>query len=271
MAQEQNPHITLERDGPLAAIRLDRPERKNAISPTMWEALDAFIHELERSSARCVVVTGTGDAFCAGMDIAMDNPLAAELLQAMQDKDAVNARALVTRFRGVLDRFAALPMPTVAAINGLAYGGGLELALVCDVRVAQSGAKLCFPEVKLGMIPDLGGTARMAHLVGPSLAAGLILTARRITAAEARQWGLVLDVFEPAEFNGAVRELANTIMGHGPAALREIKKVLRGAPGARLNETLEAETEAAVAAIVSGEPLEGLVAFAEKRPPRFNP
>ena len=178
--------IRLERKNKIAIIFMDRPEKKNAFDTAMFEALEKVTRELERDHPRAVVLTGADDqSFCAGFDINLENPMTEEFLDAVNKKDTALAGKLINRMRYSIDGFVNLPVPVIAAINGPAYGGGAELATRCDMRIIDMGAELCFSEVRLGLMPDWGGGACLARLVGPARASDLILTARVIKADEA--------------------------------------------------------------------------------------
>ncbi len=262
--------VRVERRGAIAVVTLDRPSRRNALGAAMWDALERAVAEIEQTRPRAVIVTGAGDAaFCAGMDVNPDNSQVAALIQAVEQHDRKPVHALLTRLRGVLDRLVELPVPVIAAISGVAFGGGAELAVRCDLRVADPGATLCFSEVRLGLMPDWGGGVALARLLGPSRAADLILTARRVAAAEALSLGLVNRVSEPG---GALREaiaLAEAIAKNGPRAVRAALGVIRGAADRPQAEALAVELERAVDLIASGECVHGIGAFLSRTEPEF--
>ncbi|RJP84620.1 MAG: enoyl-CoA hydratase/isomerase family protein [Desulfobacteraceae bacterium] len=184
--------IHLERRGAVAVLTLDRPRRQNTFNDRMFESLERVTRELKAHLPRAIVITGAGDkAFCAGFDIQPDNPLSSGLIDAVDKKHQGPARELILYIRKLVDGFVALPVPIIAAINGLAYGGGAELSVRCDLRVMEPAAVICFSEVRLGLMPDWGGGAALAHLIGPSRAADMLLTARRVQAGEAINLGLV--------------------------------------------------------------------------------
>ncbi len=183
--------VRLETRDKIAVITLDHPERRNAMGEAMWVALDERIAEVEAALPRAVVLTGAGDkAFCAGQDLSPDNPQVQALVGAIQNNDQGPVRTFLERERRVVDRLCALPVPLIAAVNGLAYGGGAELATRCDLRVLDPDAVICFSEVKLGLMPDWGGGVELTRMLGQGRAADLILTARKVSAAEALSLGL---------------------------------------------------------------------------------
>ena len=217
-----------------------------------------------------VVVTGAGPAaFCAGMDVNPDNPQISRMAHALATKDPVPVKRLIHRIRGTIDRLAALPVPVVAAINGDAHGGGAELAVRCDLRVMDPDAVIRFSEVRLGLMPDWGGGAALTRLVGPSRAADLILTARPVRSAEALDLGLVNRISPPGEALAAAMALAELMAANGPKAVRHALHLIRKAPDLSLAEALDLETEQAVALIATGECLQGIGAFLEKKTPEF--
>ena len=261
--------VRVERNGKLATVTLDRPDKKNALDETMWLALERALDELEAGLPRAVVLTGAGPAFCAGVDVNPDNPMSATLMQAMQEKQSAQAHALLSRMRTIVDRLVALPVPVIAALNGLAYGGGAELAARLDLRVIDPEANLCFSEVRLGLMPDLGGGVALTRLVGPARAADLILTARRVGAEEALRLGLVNRVSAPGKCLETALELAESIAKNGPRAVRSALEIIRKSSDLSISEALSLELSRAADLIVSGECVHGISALFSKRDPEF--
>ena len=259
--------ITLEKDGPVAVVTLNRPGRRNALNDVMWDALAQTLADLRDDPPRVVILTGAGQAFCAGYDIRPDNPITMEFFNHMQRGDGEGIGAILTRLKGILSGIEELPVPTIAAFNGDAHGGGVELALCCDLRVMDEAAILCMAETRIGMIPDLGGTVRMVRLVGRARAMDLIWTARDLGAAEALEMGLVNRVASPGRALDEAMDLASMMARNGPAALRAVKQVVRATGD--LGPSLAAETAAAVECILSGENVEGVTAWMQKRPARW--
>ncbi|MBC8440741.1 MAG: enoyl-CoA hydratase/isomerase family protein [Deltaproteobacteria bacterium] len=262
--------IRLERKNKIALVFMDRPEKNNAFDTSMFEALEQLTLELERDHPRAVVLTGTGDrAFCAGFDVNLENPMATEFLDAVNKKDTALAGKLINRMRRAIDGFVGLPVPIIAAINGLAYGGGMELATRCDLRVMDIGAELCFSEVRLGLMPDWGGGVCLARLVGSAHATDLILTARVVKADEAARIGLINRVSDKGRCLDDAMKLAEQISLNGPKAVSHALTVLRQSSELPLKEALEKEAEAAAKLIASGECIHGITAFMEKKAPQF--
>lgn len=262
--------VKLTHEGRVAVLTLDRPERRNAMGETMWVELEARLIELEASAPRAVVITGAGtQAFCAGQDLAMDNPQVQAVASAVQSGDLGPVETFLARERRVLDRLFALPVPIVAAVNGVAYGGGAEIATRCDLRVADPSAVFCFSEVKLGLMPDWGGGVALARLLGHANACDLVLTARRVDAAEAHRLGLVSRVSEPGRVRELALELASSIAKNGPRAVRSALEVLRKTPSLSDADALALEMRRAVALIASGECTHGIAAFMSRSEPSF--
>ncbi|MCA9677341.1 MAG: enoyl-CoA hydratase/isomerase family protein, partial [Myxococcales bacterium] len=242
----------------------------NALDREMWASLEQVLELLEADLPRALVVTGAGTkAFSAGMDVNPDNPQVARLVGAVAARDVGPARAMLDELHGVLDRLFALPVPLIAAIGGLAYGGGAELAARCDLRVADPAAILCFSEVRLGLMPDLGGGVALTRLVGPGRAADLILTARKVDAAEALRLGLVNRVSDPGASVDAAVALGEQIAGNGPRAVRAALAVIRRGADLPWRDAVAAEVDAAAHLIASGECEAGIAALFGKTAPDF--
>lgn len=262
-------NIFLERKGRVAVVRLDRPRRKNAFSREMLLELGRITHEIKANLPRVVVISGVEGAFSAGFDVNPDNPWVADLVAAMEKSDKAPAGRLIRDIRSIVDAFVSLPVPVIAAVNGLAYGGGAELAVRCDLRVMDPDAVICFSEVRLGLMPDWGGGACLARLIGPSRAADLILTARKVSAEEALGLGLANRISRPGRCMDDALALADMISGNGPRAVRSALKVIRQSRSQTLEESLDLEEDLAVSLIVSGECFHGVGAFLENRAPDF--
>jgi enoyl-CoA hydratase/carnithine racemase len=232
----------------------------NALSTAVIADLDRRVGELaDDPKVRAVVVTGDGQYFSAGADV-----------KEMATLDLSTAPDIARKGQAVYGRLAALPVPVVAAINGLAVGGGLELALACDLRIAGESAKFGAPEVGLGLIPAYGGTQRLPRLIGVSKAKELIFTGSMISAAEAARIGLVNRTVPAGQELRAARDLAHTIAQKAPRAVRASKRSIdeglaRSLPDGLMNENRLFEAE-----VLPTEDLgEGILAFAERRPPKF--
>lgn len=253
--------VRLERRGGIALVTLDRPERMNALSRSLVARFGELGRELmTQSDVRLVIVTGSGDkAFCAGADLKE---------RATMSVDEV--RALLLAYESELGWLEAIEAPTLAAINGVALGGGLELALLCDLRVATEHAVLGLPETSLGVIPAAGGTQRLPRLLGEPRAKELILRAARLTAPEALILGLVNQIMPKSDdFLREVMAWAEPILSGAPLAIRGALKAMRGANARDLREGLALERAEYEACLDSEDRIEALAAFAEKRKPSF--
>ncbi len=246
-------------DGPIATITLNRPAKLNAIDPAMLTQLDAIVADLERArDVRVVLLTGAGErAFCVGADINAWSALAPLEMWRQWIRDG----------HRVFARVARLPQPVIAVLSGHAFGGGLELALAADLRLAAEGAELAFPEVKLATVPGWGGTQRLPALVGASRAKRMIFTGGRIDAATAERWGLVDLVAPREELMDRARELAGEIAANAPVSVQIAKQLIDGASGTATGATLEALAGALAA--TTSDAREGATAFRERRPPQF--
>lgn len=253
----------------IAVIRLDRASKKNAFDESMWRGLDDAVGRLTKKLPRVIVVTGAGESFSAGFDVSPTNPQVSRLVTALNDKDRRPIEELIHGIRGGVDRLMALPVPIIAAVNGIAYGGGAELAVRCDMRFMDPDAVISFSEVRLGLMPDWGGGVALTRLVGPSRAAELILTGRKVLADEAFAIGLINAVSERNESLAESLATAEMIAKNGPRAVREALRVIRETPDVALKEALQFESERAICLIECGECVEGIGAFLGKREPEF--
>ena len=262
--------VRLEFKKHVAVITLDRPDKKNALNAQMFSLLEAAVREIEMNPPRVLVVTGEGDkAFCAGFDVHPDNPMNEYMLQAVADKNTSEALKSIGRIREVADALIALPVPIVAAVNGLAFGGGAEIAVRCDLRVMDPDAIICFSETRLGLMPDFGGIPSLVRLAGPSIAADLVLTARKVSAQEALDLKLVNRISAPGKAFEEALALAETIAANGPGAVRSALEVIRSSQDMPLEDALALELKKAVDLVMSGEFIYGVAAFLEKKPPEF--
>lgn len=257
---EQEP-VLLGRNGHIATIRLNRPEEMNAFNYAALEKLGEITDQLQLESKdiRVVVVAAEGRAFCAGAD-----------LKERRTLNEQQTRRNVRKIRDVFTAIERLPQPTIAAINGYAFGGGFELALACDFRYAVQGALMGLTEVSLGIIPGAGGTQRLSRLVGPSKAKELILTARKITAQAALEFGVLNGIAESQEqLMDQATTLANEILANAPLAVYQAKYAIDKGSSVDLQTGLDLESKAYEVIIPTKDRLEALDAFREKRKPVF--
>jgi enoyl-CoA hydratase/carnithine racemase len=232
----------------------------NALSTTLLGELERHLTDLEADPrVRAVIVTGDGQYFSAGAD-----------LKEMATLDLATAPEVVRRGQALFARLAGLRPPVVAAINGLALGGGLELALATDLRVAGESAKLGAPEVNYGLMPAYGGTQRLPRIVGIPKAMELIFTGAMIPASEALRIGLVNKVVPAGQELRAARDLAHTIASRAPRAVQAAKRAVNEGSARPIGEGMELETELFSRQVLNSKDLaEGIQAFVERRPPRF--
>ena len=253
--------VDLQFDGPVAVVTLNRPEALNAFDTHQMERVtEAFRSLRGNRTVRTVVLTGAGDrAFAAGADI-----------KEMAELTESEALAFGRRGHLMASTIETLPQPVVAAVNGFALGGGCEVALACDIRIASDRAVFAQPEVGLGIPPGWGGTQRLTHLVGPGMASEMILTGRRVTADEALKLGLVNAVHSPDELMSKALELAASIAKNGPTAVRNAKRLIQLAFNGQQASGLESELQLFGRSFGTSEQREGMRAFLAKRPPHFS-
>ena len=251
--------VRVESDDGVAVLTVDRQEKLNALDGQVVEEIGQALLELESEGPRVIIVTGAGErAFIAGADI-----------RAMSAMDPIEAKRFSEIGHAAMALLDRSPIPTIAAVNGYALGGGCEVALACDIRTAAENANFGFPEVGLGILPGLGGTQRLPRLIGPALAKELIFTGRRIGAEEAHEIGLANRVVGRGEALKAAKELAAEISANGPLAVRHAKAAANRALDTDLISGLEYEADQFALLFATEDAREGMNAFGEKRKPRF--
>ncbi|HET7824110.1 MAG TPA: enoyl-CoA hydratase-related protein [Anaeromyxobacter sp.] len=250
----------VERRGAVEIWTIDGASRRNAISRGMATELRALLDRATADRAlRCVVLTGAGDkAFCAGAD-----------LKERAGMSEADVRTFLDGLRATLRAMELAPQVFIAALNGAALGGGLELALACDLRIASDSAQMGLPEVSLGIIPGGGGTQRLPRLVGVARAKDLVLTARRIGAAEALAMGLVGRIAPPQRLMDEALAYAAEVARNAPVSLRQAKRAMDAGLHLPMEEALAHELRMYEACLGTKDRIEALRAFAEKRPPVF--
>ncbi|WP_410791846.1 enoyl-CoA hydratase/isomerase family protein [Kribbella sp. C-35] len=252
-------HLVEERDGAVGVLRIDREEALGALSRSLVERLGEYLDQLHRDpEVRVLVLTGTGRGFVAGADIGEYDRVAPD---AFDDYQRLSRRTF-----SALER---LPQFTIAAVNGYALGGGMELALCCDLILASERAKFGLPEVKLGLIPGGGGTQRLARAAGTRFAKEATVTGRFYRPEELRRRGVVSDVCPPDELMPTVMELAQTIAANAPLAVRAAKRIVDLGADVPLEVGLGLEQQALSELYRSRDGAEGIAAFIEKREPKF--
>jgi len=251
--------VRFEQHERVGVATIDRPKALNALDRGVIEGLGALLERVAADPAvGALVVTGAGRAFVAGADVA-----------AMRTMTPVEAEAFSALAHRVFARLEALPIPTIAAVNGFALGGGCELMLACDFAFASQDAKLGQPETKLGLIPGFGGTSRLVRRVGLAWAKQLVLVGEPIDAAEALRIGLVNRVFEPAELLPAALAAAQAAASRAPLATRLAKQVMQEGQDADVRLAHALEQRAFGLVFATEDRVEGTGAFVEKREARF--
>jgi enoyl-CoA hydratase len=250
--------VRLERRGDCAVLTLDRPTALNALSFGILRELASTLDAVAAGDARALIITGAGPkAFCAGADI-----------PELRGRDLMAQKRGAELGQAVFARLDALPMPSIAVINGFAFGGGLELALACSIRICTANAKMGLPEVKLGLIPGYGGTQRLPRVIGPARALEMILTGRSLSAEEALRIGLVTEIVEGDPVEAGLSCAARFTMHSLPVMALARAAVARAAT-LPLAEGLAAEAELSTLAYRLEDAEEGMAAFVEKRKPVF--
>lgn len=241
-------------------VTINRPEALNALNTAFFNEMDELVASVGKdASVKAMVITGAGKAFVAGADIA-------EMVDKSEEEGAAFSRLGQHTFRS----FEKLDIPVIAAVNGFALGGGMELTMACDFRIASSKAKFGQPEVNLGLIPGYAGTQRLSRLVGMGNALYLLMTADMIDAVEALRIGLVQKVVEPANLMEEAMKVAHTILSKGPLAVKKMKQVVREGIELSLDEGSNLEADAFGSLFGEGsEGREGMQAFLEKRKPQW--
>ena len=247
--------VKYEREGAVAILTIERPEALNALNSQVLSDLDEAITKVENDDeVFAVILTGAGRSFVAGADIG-----------EMVNFSARDGKKFGVHGGGVFLRLENMSKPVIAAVNGFALGGGCELAMSCDIRLASEKAKFGQPEVGLGITPGFGGTQRLPRIVGVSKAMELILTAKVIGAAEAKTIGLVSEVYPPEELMGKAMEMANAICANAPIAVKESKRCIRMGMQTDIATGSAFEAEAFGVTCGTADKNEGMGAFLEKR------
>lgn len=250
--------VTFRTYGAAGIITLSSPPA-NALNTAMILAIDSALTEFEESGTRALIIeSDVPEIFIAGADI-----------KEMKQIGAEGFKEYGANLRRLFDRIEKQSKPTIAAIDGLALGGGMELAMACHLRVGSAVAALGFPEPKLGLIPGAGGTQRLPRAIGKSRALDLLLTGRTLNAEEAHQFGLLSSVTAPGEASTAAVRLATDISRLSEPAMAAILEVVDTSFDQDASTGMQAEAEAVEALFLSGDAEEGLTAFLEKRPPSF--
>jgi len=253
-------NVVLRREGSIVIVTLNRPDKMNALNREILEEFKKLVDVLETDrSARVIVLTANGDkAFCVGADL--------KERQGMNEKDVLLRLEMV---RNLYLRWERLAIPSIAALNGVALGGGLELALVCDLRIAAEHVTMGLPETELAIIPGNGGTQRLARAIGMSRAMEMVLTSKRLNVSEALQWGLINKACPSSMLLKEALVWANKISEAGPIAIQQAKKAILRGREKSWEDALQWEVECYKPCLYSKDRLEGLKAFTEKRKPNY--
>jgi len=253
------PPVLLERDAGVATLTLNRPDVLNAIDGEMLEALVAALQEVAAGDARVLVLAGAGRGFCAGADQGQ-----------MVPRDAAEWERIVERFLDPVRLIAGMDIPVIARLHGDTVGGGLGLAMACDMRVAAEGVRLCAPFVKIGLAGcDMSAGYFLPRLVGLGLASELMMTGRFVDAAEAERIGLVNRCVAPDELDAAVEKLAQSLAQGPPRALAFTKRAIRRSLDLTMEAEFDYEVFAQTQCLQTADHREGVAAFQERRRPRF--
>ena len=252
-------NLIYEKQGHVAVITLNRPKALNALNDVLLTELAAAVEAVAADEdIRVAVITGAGKAFEAGADI-----------DYMKDFNSIQAMAYMEQGQSLYRRIEKVRKPFIAAINGFALGGGCELTMACDIRIASTKAKIGLPEVGLGIFPGFGGTQRMPRLIGDALAKELIFTTRQVNGQEAKEIGLVNRVVEPEELMNTALEMANVIACKAPIAVGLAKDAINRGRQVDIDDAMSIEAANDCIAFSTEDQKEGMYAFVEKRPPVF--
>ena len=243
----------------VANLTLNRPEKLNALNTAVLKDLESWLREIgHRNDIRAVAIRGAGDrAFSAGADLAEF---------AANDRDTVR-QSWVPMGHRIFELLEKIPQTTIAVIDGIAFGGGLELALACDIRIASFRSRFALPELSIGTVPGWAGTGRLVDVVGLGRARHLVLTARPISAEVALLWGLITEAAEAEDLESVASHLIADVLKLAPVAATLAKHITRSSRDGRTTEILEALAASVTAS--TGDLSEGISAFEDKRPPRF--
>jgi len=260
---QQHPHyatLTLAHNGPVATLTLNRPEKRNAISHELIEELHHALHEVQKTPSHILILTGSGTAFCSGMDL----EILREVTHLTEEENLADSGRMAHMFRALYD----FPKVTIAAVNGPALAGGCGLATLCDFTLASSEAKFGYTEVRIGFVPAIV-SAFLLRQVGEKQARDLLLTGRIIGADEALRLGLVNAVVPPEQLMTSAQELAATLAANSPASLLATKRLLRAYSHTELDHRVAAAVDENARIRTTHDFREGVSAFLEKRKPNW--
>ena len=257
------PVVLEERSGAVVTLRLNRPEKLNALNPQMFQELvHALLRASDDKSVRTVVIIGAGRGFCSGGDIDY-------IYEARRRKSTPDFEVILKLGKELILAIATMPKLVIAAVNGPAAGGGMSLALACDLRIASDQAMFKQAFAQLGLYPDLGATFLLPRFVGVSRASEYFYTSERLSAEEARRIGIVYAIYPHDRFEAEVQKFAEQMAAAPPLAYRDVKRTMISDAHRQLEQAIEEENRLQIHCFVSEDCAEGLAAFLEKRPPKF--
>lgn len=252
-------YVRVERDGEVMVLTIDRQDKMNALNAQVQEEITEAFASISPGEVRAIVVTGAGEkSFIAGADIG-----------GMKEMSILEVREFGRIGTRMMEAIESAPVPVIAAVNGFALGGGAEISLACDIRIAAENARFGFPEVTIGIMPGAGGTQRLPRVVGGGIARELVFTGRMVGAKEAKEIGLVNRVVGEGEALEAAKEMARQIAKNAPIAVRNAKTAMNIAGNTDLASGIEHEGDLFALLFASDDAKEGMTAFCERREPQF--
>jgi enoyl-CoA hydratase len=259
-------HLLVERDGPVLIVTMNRPERRNAISPSMMDGLSAAWDEVNANpDIRVAILTGSGGCFCAGADLdAMTTRHPGDSFADGEGTDDLSAGVIKPLLKGFL-----LDKPLIAAVEGPAVAGGTEVLQATDIRIAGRSARFGVSEVRWSLYPLGGSVVRLRRQIPYTVAADLLLTGRHVFAPEAKELGLIGEVVDDGKALERAREVAGTIAANGPVAVQAVLRALRATEGVPEREAMRIDSEIGMPVFMTDDAKEGPLAFIEKRTPEF--
>jgi enoyl-CoA hydratase len=267
----ENEKILLNIEDHIATITMNRPERHNALDGDAWTGLQRCISEIESNDdVRVVVIKGAGGkAFSSGLDISMQNEQIQSSFKESKDRSRQSVMKEIVDFQNVFNSIEWLPVPVIACMQGMAIGGGIEIALACDIRLASDNATFRFPMNHLGFIADQGGTTRLSRLVGIAKAKELFFTGWEIDAKEALSIGLINNVYKTEDLPVKTETMAQRIAEAAPLAVQATKRTISMGWDMAIKDSLKLEVIENVSILASDDLTEGIMSFIEKRKPVF--